>query len=138
MASDDHISTQLADIQRTLGTLLADSKRADEDRKQAHEHRVKVHERIDELREDMNERFRHTDRSIEITGQIAAQARGEVQTLKDVVVDEIKPQTDDFRKMRTMGTGFMMAIALAGAALGVTFSDMIQALFVNLRKLVGH
>ncbi|CDZ55093.1 DUF1515 family protein [Neorhizobium galegae] len=138
MASDDHISTQLADIQRTLGTLLADSKRADEDRKQAHEHRVKVHERIDELREDMNERFRHTDRSIEITGQIAAQARGEVQTLKDVVVDEIKPQTDDFRKMRTMGTGFMMAIALAGATLGVTFSDMIQALFVNLRKLVGQ
>jgi hypothetical protein len=138
LATDAQISIQLADIQRTLGKLLADSERADEDRQQANLHRTKVHERIDELREDMNERFRHTDRSIEITGQIAAQARGEVQTLKDVVVDEIKPQTDDFRKMRTMGTGFMMAIALAGAALGVTFSDMIQALFSNLRKLVGQ
>ncbi len=138
MATDDHISSQLADIQRTLGALLSDSKRADEDRKLANEHRARIHERIDELREDMNDRFRHTDENIAITGQIAAQARGEAQALQKVVVEEIKPQTDDFKKMRTVGSGFMMAVALAGAALGVTFSDLVQALFANLRRLAGH
>lgn len=139
LVSQDQISTQLADIQRTLGTLLADSKRVEEDRRQSSEHRARIHERLDELRDDMNDRFRHTDESIIIAGQVAAQARGEVQSLKAIVVDEIKPQTDDFKKMRMVGSGVMMAVAVAGTALGVTFSDVIQSLIASIRKLtLGH
>lgn len=87
----------------------------------------------------MNDRFRHTDESIVIAGQVAAQARGEVQALSEIVVKDIKPQTDHFKQMRLMGSGFMLAIAVGGTALGVTFSDAIQALISSIRKLVtGH
>lgn len=118
---------------------MNESKRAEEDRRHANEHRAKVYERIDELREDMHLKFTRTDESIAIAGKIAAQARDSVTTLKTEIDKEIKPQTDDFRRLRTMGSGFMLAVALAGGALGITFSDFLKAAFNGVKAaLTGH
>lgn len=135
----DQISAQLANIERTLGKLLSESERAEEDRQHANEHRAKVHERIDELREEMHAKLARTENTIVITGQIAAQARDQVGALKTLIDDDIKPQTDDYRRMRTMGSGFMVAVALAAGTLGVKFSDVVGAFFTSIKNaLTGH
>jgi chromosome segregation ATPase len=135
----DQISAQLAGIERTLGKLLSESERADEDRKQANEQRARVHERIDELREEMHTKLERTEGTIVITGQIAAQARDQAMALKTLIDDEIKPQTDDYKRMRTMGSGFMVAVALAAGTLGIKFSDAVTAFVAGVRNaLTGH
>jgi hypothetical protein len=135
----DQISAQLAGIERTLGKLLSESERADEDRKQANEQRARVHERIDELREEMHAKLERTEGTIVITGQIAAQARDQAMALKTLIDDDIKPQTDDYRRMRTMGSGFMVAVALAAGTLGIKFSDAVTAFVAGVRNaLTGH
>lgn len=113
---------------------MSESERAEEDRKQASEHRTKVHDRIDELREEMNLRFGRTEESIAISGQIAAQARDQAASLKRTIDEEIKPQTEDYRRMRTMGSGFMLAVALAAGTLGIKFSDAVTAFFTSLKN----
>ncbi len=139
MPTADQISAQLAGIERTLGKLLSESERADEDRKQANEQRARVHERIDELREEMHTKLERTEGTIVITGQIAAQARDQAMALKTLIDDEIKPQTDDYKRMRTMGSGFMVAVALAAGTLGIKFSDAVTAFVAGVRNaLTGH
>lgn len=118
---------------------MADGKRADEDRRRADEQRTRMHQRLDELREDTEERFRHMEESIVIAGQTAAQARGEVQALHRVVVDEVKPQTDEFKRIRLMGSGFMLAVAMVAGTLGITFADVVKTFVAGLKQaLVGH
>ena len=137
MPTPDNISSQLADIQRTLGTLLGESKRAEEDRKHANEHRNRIHERVDELREEMDKRFAHTDESIAISGAIAAQARDSVASVRKLVEEDIKPETDQYRRMRTMGSGFVLAVALGAGALGITFASFIKAFLAAASHAVG-
>ena len=135
----DQISAQLASIERTLGKLLNESERAEEDRGHASQQREKLHERIDELREEMHTKLERTEGTIVITGQIAAQARDQAVSLKKLIDDDIKPQTDDYRRMRTMGSGFMVAVALAAGTLGIKFSDAVTAFVAGVRNaLTGH
>jgi hypothetical protein len=126
--------------------LLGESKRAEEDRHQANGHRERIYERIDELREEMDKRFARTDESIAISGSIAAQARDQAAQareraaeVKKLVDEEIKPQTDDYRRMRTMGNGFMIAVALAAGTLGITFSSVVKAFLAGVtNSLTGR
>lgn len=139
MPTADQISSQLANIERTLGKLLSESERAEEDRQQANEQRARVHERIDELREEMHSKLERTEGTVVITGQIAAQARDQAMSLKKLIDEDIKPQTDDYRRMRTMGSGFMVAVALAAGTLGIKFSDAVSAFLAGVKNaLTGH
>lgn len=139
MPTADQISAQLANIERTLGKLLSESERAEEDRGHASRQRDRLNERIDELRDDMNAKFERTEGTVVITGQIAAQARDQAASLKRLIDDDIKPQTDDYRRMRTMGSGFMVAVALAAGTLGIKFSDAVTAFVAGVKSaLTGH
>lgn len=139
MPTADQISAQLASIERTLGKLLSESERAEEDREHATKQREKLHERIDELRDEMHTKLERTEGTIVITGQIAAQARDQAASLKTLIDDEIKPQTDDYKRMRTMGSGFMVAVALAAGTLGIKFSDAVTAFVAGVKNaLTGH
>jgi predicted nucleic acid-binding Zn-ribbon protein len=139
LPTQEQIFTQLSEIQRALGTLVAESRRAEEDREHATKQREKLHERIDELRDEMHTKLERTEGTIVITGQIAAQARDQAASLKSLIDDEIKPQTDDYKRMRTMGSGFMVAVALAAGTLGIKFSDAVTAFVAGVKNaLTGH
>ena len=139
MPTADQISSQLASIERTLGKLLSESERAEEDREHATKQRDRLHERIDELRDDMHTKLERTEGTVVITGQIAAQARDQAMSLKKLIDEDIKPQTDDYRRMRTMGSGFMVAVALAAGTLGIKFSDAVSAFLAGVKNaLTGH
>lgn len=88
-----------------------------------------------ERREDVvasNERMSRIERDISIVGATAAQAhdlansakaevvivKGEVVELKIIIIEEIKPQTDNIKGLRLKMIGFLTAIAFVGGILG--------------------
>lgn len=86
---------------------MEDQSRRSEDK--AAESRAVVHRRLDEM----------VDRVGDVEQTVAL--------VKDDVTD-VKPVTDDMKRLRLMGVGFLSAIGMGGAALGFTFADALKRL----------
>lgn len=72
------------------------------------ESRLRIHEKLEKLVEDVH-----------IVGQVAAQARDKADAVGKVLTEEVKPVTDDIKRLRLMGAGFSVAVGLAAGSLGV-------------------
>ena len=81
-----------------------------------------------ERREDVlatSNRMDRLESDVNIVGQTAAQARDtakaaskEVEDLKSVVHNDIKPQTDNIKRLGLKGMGFLTGVAFLGGFLG--------------------
>lgn len=88
-----------------------------------------------ERREDVassNTRMDHIEADIGIVGATAAQAidlansakaeaavaKGEAADLKTVILEDIKPQTDNIKRLGLKGMGFLTGVAFLGGFLG--------------------
>lgn len=81
-----------------------------------------------ERREDVlatSTRMDRLESDVNIVGQTAAQARDtakaaskEVEDLKQVVYNDIKPQTDNIKRLGLKGMGFLTGVAFLGGFLG--------------------
>lgn len=86
------------------------------------ESRGRMHTKLEKIEEDVG-----------IVGKVAAQARDKANDLEKTVTDDVKPATDDFKRMRALGLGLIGLIGLAGAALGVTFATVGDAAVTTIR-----
>ena len=103
------------EIMRILGRLEESTERLrtdfESEKDSARDSRGRTHAKLEKIEED-----------ISIVGQAAAQARAESEVLRKLVTEDVKPATDDFKRMRTIGFAGITLIGFAFTALGVTIS----------------
>jgi hypothetical protein len=104
----------LEDIYLALGELKGgvDALRRDfqEEKGTAHESRATIHRRLDEQAEEIAKV--RTD--VAVDGEITAQVRNEVKSLKDAV----DPSLEDWKRMKALGIGIAGLLALGGLSVG--------------------
>ena len=75
--------------------------------------------------DDMLERISDLESRVALGAQDAQHARGMVADrmaiLEKVIKEEIKPQTDDLKRMKAVGIGFLTVAGLGGLSLGSLF-----------------
>lgn len=100
-----------ATVHQQLGTLLAEVKNLREDFRRSEDKsdasRASMHRRMDEL--------------VERVGTL----EGSTSAMQGDIT-EMKPITDDVKKWKLMGIGALGVIGVGGAALGVTFADVVK------------
>lgn len=112
---------------RALGRLEEGQERQradfDAEKHATHDHRVTMYNKLDKVEE-----------TIGIVGQVAAQAREEAKAIKKVVEEDVKPATDDFKRMRSFGKWTITAVAFGATALGITLATVSEGVVNTVRS----
>lgn len=116
----------LHQILRTLGRLEEGQERMradfDAEKEATRESRGRMHTKLEKIEEDLA-----------IVGQVAAQAREESAATKKLVDEEIKPVTDDVKRMRMIGLGIVGLVGFAFTALGITLATVSEGVVQVVR-----
>lgn len=112
----------LHEILRTLGRLEEASRRQEEDIEDGKRSRERIHQKLEKIEED-----------VAIVGKVAAQAREESAATKKLVDEEIKPVTEDVKRMRMIGMGIIGLVGFAFTALGITLAMVGEGVIQAVR-----
>src|SRR5690606_25164533 len=111
------VADELHQIMHALGRLEEgqERQRADfEDEKEAsRESRGRMHAKLERIEE-----------TVTMAGQVAAQARDKAGEVGRSVTEDVKPATDDFKRMRTVGVVGLSVLGFAFTALGITLATV--------------
>lgn len=103
-----------AEILHALGRLQEGVDRLREDFQEekmlAHESRAKLHSRLD----DQAKEIAHLETTVAISGEIDAQIRGQMTSLKATV----EPQIEEWKRLKTLGMGISGLLVVAGITVG--------------------
>lgn len=117
----------LNEIMRALGRLETGQERMradfDAEKEATRDSRGRMHAKLEKIEEDVS-----------IVGQVAAQARAESAATKKLVDEEIKPVTDDVKRMRLIGIGAIGLIGFAFTALGITVATVGEGIVQVMRS----
>lgn len=122
------MTDDLHEIMRILGRLEEGQERQRADFETEQEH-------TREARQRTYEKLEKIDVDVSIVGKVAAQARQEAADARDkaaavekVVVEDVKPTTDEIKRMRQRGIGALWAVGVVATLFGATISDVLQSL----------
>lgn len=119
--------TDTGEIMRALGRLEEGVERLRSDLIDEKEHsadsRGRMHAKLEKIEEDVH-----------IVGQVAAMARDKAEAVEKVVTDDVKPATDDFKRMRTIGIVGLTLLGFAFTALGVTLATVGEGVIQGIRN----
>ncbi|MDX8492926.1 DUF1515 family protein [Mesorhizobium sp. VK22B] len=107
MASLEDIFLALGELKGGVEQLRRDFQ---EEKRSAQESRAGVHRRLDEQAEEIAKV--RTD--VAVDGEITAQVRNEVKSLKEAV----NPSLEDWKRMKALGIGIAGLLALGGLSFG--------------------
>ena len=110
------------EIMRILGRLEGAVEALREDIADGKDSRGRIHAKLQKIEEDVG-----------IVGQVAAQARTEATELKRLIDEDVKPATDDYKRVRAIGKGTLWAVGLAAGAAGVTVASFGEAAVNTMR-----
>ena len=110
------------EMMRILGRLEGAVEALREDIADGKESRGRIHAKLEKIEEDVG-----------IVGQVAAQARTEATELKRIIDEDVKPATDDYKRVRAIGKGTLWAVGLAAGAAGVTLATIGETVVNALR-----
>lgn len=113
------VNDQLGEILHAIGRLQGDVDAIKGDIIEGKDSRGRIHSKLEKIDED-----------VRIVGAVAAQARDQAGALEAIVTTDIKPATDDFKRMRSFGKTTLWAVGLAAAGLGITAATLWES-FVN-------
>jgi len=117
------VDEYLRDMAHSLGRLEEGLKHLQADIEEGRVSRVRMYDKLEKIEEDVG-----------IVGQVAAQARAEAAGVKRLVDEDVKPATDDFKRMQAVGTGIAWLIGVAGAAAGVSLATFGETVVNAIRS----
>lgn len=129
MASNDDIMLALGRVQEGVDRLRDDFQ---DEKRMAHESRAVIHQRLDH----QAQQIAHLETTIAVSGEIDAQVRGEIQSLKKTVEknqEAVTPTIDEWKRMKTLGVGISGLIALAGLTIGGIVAYMSETAVSGIR-----
>lgn len=106
------ILRSLGRIEGDIKTLRADIEHIREDVNEGKDGRGRIHSKMERIEQTLAE-----------VHQIAAQARDSAASVSKVVREDVKPATDDFKRMRVIGFTGLSLLGFAFTALGVSISN---------------
>lgn len=130
MASNDDIMLALGRLQEGVDRLRDDFQ---DEKRIAHESRAVIHHRLDA----QAQQIAHMETTIAISGQIDAQIRSELTSLKDTVErnqSAAAPMIAEWGRLKTLGVGISGLIALAGLTIGSIVAWAGEALVASIRQ----
>lgn len=107
-----------------------------EEKQSAAASRSTVHRRLDEQAAEIAE----VKSDIGINAMITAQAREEVKALGGAITqhkDDIQPAIEDWRRMKTLGTGLAGLLAIGGLSVGAALTWAGEATAATVRRWLG-
>lgn len=126
----------LHEILQKLGSIEAGQSQLrndfDRERDQSRESRGDLHEKVDGL----TGRIAHVETTIQVAGQVTAQTRDKIGGLEATLTDDIKPTVDEFKRIKLMGRGVIVAAGIAGGSLGLTFAWWGEQAISAIRSLL--
>jgi hypothetical protein len=120
------VADELNDIMRALGRVEAGQERMradfDEEKEHTRESRERTYRKLEKIEQDVT-----------IVGKVAAQARDKVDEVEKLVLTDVKPATDDFKRMRTVGFVGISLLGFAFTALGITLATVGEGVVTTIR-----
>jgi predicted PP-loop superfamily ATPase len=101
-----------------------------EEKKSAHESRAVIHSRLDSQAKQIG----HLDTTVAISGGVDAQIREEIKALKETVDRNhasVQPALDEWKKLKTLGSGISGLIALSGLTIGTIIAVYGKAAIIS-------
>lgn len=120
MAVTDEIMRALGRLEEGVDRLRADFT---DEKEHSAESRGRMHAKLEKIEKD-----------VRIVGQVAAMARDKGNAVEKLVVDDVKPATDDFKRMRTIGIVGISLLGFAFTALGVTLATVGEGFVAAIRS----
>lgn len=116
------ISSELGELRGDVRAVLRELER---DRSESREARARIYQRVEAV-----------ENKIVAVAEVAEEARDKVNSVDKVVSEDIKPQTDKFKRIGIRGGGFLAGAAMVGgAAAGPVWSQLkafADAIFKNV------
>lgn len=120
------MADELHEIMRALGRLEQGMERQradfDSEKEASRDSRGRMHTKLEKIEEDVS-----------IVGKVAAQARDKAEAVELVVTTDVKPATDDFKRMRTIGFVGLTLLGFAFTALGITLATVGEGVVNTIR-----
>lgn len=88
-----------------------------------------------ESRERVHLKLEKIEEHVLIVGQVAAQARDKVDAVERMVVDDVKPVTDEIKKAKP-GIGVLWAIGIMATVFGFSAATVAGDVVVWARRLL--
>jgi hypothetical protein len=123
------LAGELNEIMRALGRLEEGQERMRLDFIEEKDHSA-------ESRDWVRSKLEKVEGDVSIVGQVAAQARGKVDTVEKMVVDDVKPVTDDIKKAKMKGIGALWAIGVMATVFGFSAATVAGDVVVWARRLL--
>ena len=120
MAANDEIMRALGRLEEGVARLRADFT---DEKEHSAESRGRMHQKLEKIEEDVG-----------IVGKVAAQARDKADATESVLTGDVKPVTDEIKRMKLMGIGALAVVGLAAGWLGASAAQIIEALRAWLRQ----
>lgn len=122
----DHPVRVVDNIMRALGRLEAGLERMrvdfDDEKEHTRESRERTYKKLETI-----------EGSVAIVGEVAAQARNKGDAIEKLVLSDVKPATDDFKRMRTAGIVGISLLGFAFTALGITLATVGEGVVATVR-----
>lgn len=120
------VTVDHGEIMRALGRLEEGQTRlwqeVAEEKEHSNESRGRMHAKLERIEEN-----------VRIVGDVAAQARDAVAEVTKTVVEDVKPQTDDYKRVRAIGKGTIWAVGIVAAGLGVSVATVGEQIVNAIR-----
>ena len=97
-----------------------------EEKERTKDHRVVMYQKLDRLEE-----------TVSIAGQVAAQARDRVDSVERVVVEDVKPATEDFRRVQGIGRTALWGVGAAAGLFGITLATLGSNVLAWVKSVLG-
>jgi hypothetical protein len=131
--SDDAI---LHRILEKLGSIEAGQNQLrsdfDRERDRSRESRGDLHEKVDAV----GDRLSHLETTVQVAGQVTAQARERIAAMEETLTDDVKPTVDEFKRMKLIGWSVVSIVGLGGTAFGASLIWWGEQMISALRSLL--
>jgi hypothetical protein len=121
-------SDDLHEIIRSLGRLEEGQERMradfDAEKVDTRDSRGRMHAKLEKI-----------DGTVAIVGQVAAQARDRAESAHKMIVEDVKPVTDEIKEMRKLGRSTLVAVAFVAGGLGITVANFGESV-INWARAV--
>lgn len=88
----------------------------DKETDRSRENRKDLHGKVDSL----SDRIGHVETTIQVAGQVTAQARDKIDALETKINTDVQPTVDEFKRMKMIGWSAVGLVGLGGTAFGAS------------------
>lgn len=121
------VEGRLSGIEESVSLLRED---VSDEKDNAHESRTVIHRRLDEQMRQIN----LLDKIVEISSGVDVTLREEIKALRETVIINhaaVQPTIEEWKKLKTLGSGISGAIALSGLTVGTIIAVYGKAAFIS-------